>query len=169
MKFIILAVILFFGCDNSRIVNYLSSSLIPLEKTDGIYSDTTGPACDIQIASTVDFTFTADSSKLIIDKPTETMVFKFLSFDDNLDNREFNLQGYSIQEFGDYKLIYLNVSYSLSDVIICLPENRRYSFNIKSVFSPSLQKGKYHFVVNVNESWFRGYKSYFLKGNFEIN
>ncbi len=167
MKLAALIAVLLIGCE-SVVQNQDKVTKIYLQKVNDLYVDTSGIESSLQYRAYFDSSYTSDSFSVAISPTRDTVLFTFKSFSDDMNFRSFDIASYSLMNFRDYTLIYLNATYHLNDVIRILPEARKYSFNVYCAFESPLPQGKYVFVANVGEYWFKGNAVYHLQGSFKV-
>jgi hypothetical protein len=143
---------------------------LKLVEQDGLYANSPGSVQTIPFSVTTDTGFNGDSLQITLSPTADTLLFTFLSFNDNVSNKAFFVDSTKLVSQNGRTLIRMDCTYSISDAIVVLQYQRSYSFNARIIFPNRLPAGQYHFVANVTEACFcLTLPRYNLQGGFFVN
>lgn len=166
----ILILALVVGCESpttsSRLVG---PSRVQLVKSEGLFSDTAYPLIAFAWDTASDTDFTGDSTALLINTEFTDLRLSFLSFEDNYEYQSFNISRVRVYKKADTTVVLGDYDYNVSDAIMVLPQQRKYSLNATIHLHSSLNAGNYKFVANITEMCYCiGVPTFNCVGDFSI-
>lgn len=167
---ILIICVLVTGCEKPTAITQVTGpSRVQLAKSDGLFSDTGYPAVAFVYDTSNDTGYTGDSTALLINPGLTDLRFSFLSFDDNYSYQSFSISRVHVLSKGDTTLIVGDFNYNVSDAIMVLPNQRKYSLNSTIHLNRSLNAGNYKFVANITEYCYCfSFPTYNCVGDFSV-